>query len=102
MEVEILLKKDNNVIGRVEYTVLITFESATPNRSAIREAVKGKIGANPDLMVVKKVIPLAGRKAIKVCVNVYNDKETMERVEPIYVLKRNGLVEAKASEEKKE
>ena len=101
MEADILLKKFNPLIPRKEFVVLLTFNSSTPSRKDMREAIKLKLSANPDLMVLKKVIPLHGRKAVKVIVHLYQEEETMRRVEPLYVLKRNGLLEKK-QEEKKE
>ena len=99
MDIEILSKVDNNVIGREEYCFLLSFTGSTPNRQNIREEVKTKIGSDPSLFVIRRIEPLSGRKSIKVHVYVYKDKETMKRVEPLYVLKRNNLVEEKKEEQ---
>ncbi len=92
MKSEILSEIENNVIGRTEYCFLISFEGATPSKQKIREELKVKVGTSPDLFVIRKIEPLAGRKAIKVYVHSYSDSETLRRVEPLYILKRNGLI----------
>ena len=100
MDIEILSKIDNNVVNRIEYCFLISFESKTPSRGEIREKIKEKVGANPSLLVVYKVEPLSGRRSVKVNANVYKDEETLRRVEPLYILKRNGLLKEEQKEEK--
>ena len=102
MDIEVLSKIENNVLNRVEYCFLVKFESSTPSRKDMRELIKNKIGTMPELFVIYKVEPLAGRKAVKVNVHTYKDKDTINRVEPYYILKRNGLIEEKKEENKEQ
>ena len=103
MNIEVLSRIENNVIKREEYCFLIKFDSSTPSRGEMRETIKTKIGVSPDMFVIYRVEPLSGRKAVKVNVHVYKDKEMLGRVEPHYILKRNGLIkeEAEKAEENK-
>ncbi len=102
MNVEVLSRIENNVINRTEYCFLISFDSSTPSRSEMRESIKAKVGSDPSLFVIYRVEPLSGRKSVKVNVHVYKDKETMNRVESHYVLKRNGLIQESKKESNSE
>ena len=102
MDIELLSRIENNVINRIEYCFLISFDSSTPSRSEMRENLKTKVGSDPSMFVIYKVEPLSGRKAVKVNVHVYKDKETLERVESHYILKRNGLIQEKKASNSEE
>lgn len=105
METEILLKKENNLLERTEYDVLIGYEKSTPDKKALKEAVKAKTGANPDLLVIKKIEQLSGRKQVKIKAYAYKNAETMKKLEPLHMLLRNGFItkeEFAAKKKKKE
>ncbi len=50
MDAKIKGTKQNDVLGRKEVTVTISFDKGTPNRKEIKELVAGKLGANPARM----------------------------------------------------
>ncbi|RME80022.1 MAG: hypothetical protein D6769_00705 [Methanobacteriota archaeon] len=93
--VDILSEKSNSTIGRKEYTIKLMFKGATPKRSEIKDAVIAKIASNPDTTVVKRVEQLAGKTSLRAAVFVYDSPEIMKRVEPYYMLKREGFIEEK-------
>jgi len=98
MNVEILSSKENQLMGRKEVEASVSFDAATPKRAELKGAIGGKIAANPDLMVVRKVSPNFGTKSVKVLSYVYSSKETLMSVEPKHIKVREGFAQ---KEEKK-
>jgi small subunit ribosomal protein S24e len=98
MNVEILSSKENQALSRKEVEATVSFDAATPKRAELKQAVGGKIAANPDLMVVRKVTSGFGSKSVKVLAYVYSSKESLMGIEPKYVKIREGLMQ---KEEKK-
>ncbi len=93
MDVNVVLKKDNPPLSRREFVIEVTFKGATPKRDEIKNALVAKLGAQPELLVIKKADQLTGRKKVRVFAYQYSDKETLMRVEPPYILKREGFVQ---------
>ncbi len=98
MEFNILFEKDNMLIGRKEYVAEISFDSCTPKRSEVREKIITTLGVAPELLIVREIKQESGMKKAKVSFFVYSSKDVLERIEPHYILKRNGLVEEKKEE----
>jgi len=98
MNVEILSSKENQLLGRKEVEATVMFDSATPKRAELKQAIGGKIAANPDLMVIRKVTSHFGARSVKVLSYVYPSKEVLMSVEPKHVKIREGLMQ---KEEKK-
>ncbi len=92
MNVDVLSKTNNPLIGRVEYIIEVSYDKATPKRADVRQAIVEKVGCSPDLLVIKKIQQHAGMKKSRVIAYVYGDDETLRRIEPLYILKRNGLI----------
>jgi len=98
MEVEIIEKKDNKFFEREEYKANVVFEKATPSREEIKNNLITRIGKQPELFVIKKMKQHACEKKIYVEFYVYKDVLAMKKIEPLYVLKRNKIIN---EEEKK-
>jgi len=92
MEGSIIKESSNPLLHRREVLLAISYKGATPSRERVREAVVAKLGSDPKLTVVKNIRQEAGMHRVVVVAYVYNNEEAMKRIEPLYVLKRNGLV----------
>lgn len=101
MDVEIIASSDNQLLDRKEITAAVSFSAATPTRKEIKEAVCGKMGANPELAVISDIRNEYGIKRVKVSVHIYNGADSLKRIEPPYIKVREGL-EEKAVKKKKE
>ncbi len=97
MEGNIIKESSNPLLHRREVLMEIRFEGATPSREKVREAVIAKLGSNPKLTVVKKIQQDTGMHRVIVVAYVYNNEEAIRRIEPLYVLKRNGLIKEEGS-----
>lgn len=108
MEVKIETTTENKLLDRKEIDATVHFSGPTPPRKEIKDAICGKIGANPDLVVLRSVQNEFGVKRVKVSAHVYENAEKMKSTEPEYIVKREGMGEeakpetGKQAEEKKE
>ena len=100
MNVNIISNNDNKLLERKEIEAEISFAGATPKRLQLKEAVGQKIGANPELMVLRNVTSNFGRHAVKVRVHSYSSKEALISTEPVHIKVREGLM-AKPEKKKK-
>ena len=87
-KLDIAEEKENPLLNRKEYRVKITQEGSTPSRKEISDAVKGKIKANQELVIVDRVNQHYGKKQCTVYVKVYKSKEALEKIEPKYKVER--------------
>ena len=100
MSVNITNNSENKLLDRKEIEAEISFDGPTPKRSDLKSAVGGKIGANPELMIIRKATSNFGRKTIKVLIHIYKTKETLMSTEPVYIKVREGLMEKPAKKKK--
>lgn len=101
MNIENVSKKENKFLERVEIKATIFYESATPSRKEIKEAICTKNGLNPENAVLRELKTTFGAKKAEALVHAYENKEKMMKTEPLYVLVREGLAEKKKKEKKK-
>ncbi len=93
MNVNVLATTENKLLDRKEIDAEISFEGATPKRAEIKQAMGGKIGANPELMVLREVSSTFGRSSVKVLAHLYPTKEQLMNTEPKHIKIREGLME---------
>lgn len=100
MNVNILTTTENKLLDRKEVEAEVSFDSATPKRAELKSAISQKIGANPELVVIRSVSSVFGRKLVKVLAHAYSKKESMMGTEPVHIKVREGLM-AKPEKKKK-
>lgn len=92
MNVNLIETVENRLLERREIEAEINFDGATPKRVQLKEAVCQKIGANPELVVLRKVSSAFGKRAVRVVVHAYSTKEKLMATEPVYIKVREGLM----------
>jgi len=92
MNVTIVNAVENKLLERKEVEAEISFDAATPKRAELKTALSQKIGANPDLVALRKVSSSFGRKAVKVIAHVYSKKEMLMCTEPVFIKVREGFM----------
>lgn len=95
MELKILEDNQKPLLSRREVLLELTFEGKTPARLELRKKFADKLKVNEELVVVKNVYTQFGERKAKAHVNVYNNKEDLEKIEPKYVLNRHAPKEKK-------
>ena len=102
MNVDIKSKTDNQLLGRKEIEADVTYSGATPSRADLKQAICGKVGANPDMSVVRDVQTTYGKQMAKVVLHTYEKMEKLMEVEPEHIRKRDKVGEAPKEEAKAE
>lgn len=92
MNVNIITTTDNKLLGRREIEAEVSFDAATPKRAEIKQAICGKVGANPELMVLRRVSASFGTKAVRVVAHLYPAREALMGTEPVHIRVREGLM----------
>jgi len=95
MNVNVISTTDNKLLERKEVVAEVAFDGPTPKRAEIKQAIGGKIGANPEAMVLRDVSSSFGTKTIKVVAHLYATKDKLMATEPEHIKVREGLMEKK-------
>ena len=90
VEVKVLNKKKNGLLGRDEAECIVNFEQGTPKKDELLKAIATALTASPDLTYINRFQVKAGAKQGTASVYVYDSKEAMGK-----------LVKEKPKEEKK-
>jgi small subunit ribosomal protein S24e len=90
MEIEVVNKRENKLLNRVELDIVIKHtDSGTPSRMSVREAIASKFNVALDNVYVIKLLSEYGIPVSKGHVHIYNSKDYAFQIEPEYVIKRN-------------
>ncbi|MEM0356731.1 MAG: hypothetical protein QXV16_02400 [Candidatus Anstonellales archaeon] len=92
MKTKIIAKKMNTILSRIEYVINMSFDGATPSIKDIRQNLVSYLGVEPDRLVIKNIEQRYGSRELKINCYVYEKIEVLKQLEPVYVLKRNGLL----------
>lgn len=92
MNVNLISNTENKLLERKEIQAEVSFDGATPKRAELKEAVSHKVGANPELVVLRKVSSNFGRKTVLIIAHAYSKKDSLMSIEPVYVKVREGLM----------
>ena len=102
MELEILEKRENPLLNRIEVRFRIKHEGEkTPERELVRNDLAEEFKVNKDLIIIDYIRPHFGIAMSSGYAKIYKSVEDGKKVEPDYVLKRNNFG-VKKKEEKKE
>ena len=104
MEIEVISRKDNTLLGRIELQFKISHpRENTPRREDVRNEIAAFVNSKKDRVVIDNMHAVFGKSETTGYAKVYNSKELAREIEPEYVLKRNNLFEEpkKKSEGKK-
>ncbi|MFH1400244.1 MAG: hypothetical protein ABIH41_01880 [Nanoarchaeota archaeon] len=90
MELEILQQIDQPSFGRKAVEAKLSFSDATPSRAKIRSAAAKKLNVPSERIVVSSVRAKFGTQQAKVIMRVYEDVDSLKKLEAAYVHKRHG------------
>ena len=103
MEVEIISKRENPLIGRLEVDFKVSHpKEITPGRKEIRDEIASLLNVKKDTIVIDHMKPQFGKPETIGYAKVYKSKDDALQMETKPVLKRNALLEEKEKTEKKE
>ncbi|MGQ4891202.1 MAG: 30S ribosomal protein S24e [Candidatus Njordarchaeia archaeon] len=94
MNIEIVSKYENKLLKRVEYIFKVNHDaSGTPSRKELKEEIVKQLGVPADQVVIRKIKTPFGVNESLVDVLYYYDKDTLMKVEPKHILRREGIIE---------
>lgn len=92
MEVEILSKYENKLLGRVEVRFKATHgKEKTPQRDQVREALAKALGHAKDSIVVGEMHSAFGLASTQGYAKVYGNVDAAKKLEPHHIQLRNKL-----------
>ena len=101
MEIEIVSKKENELLDRTEVTFKAVHpKEGTPQREVVREKLASMLKASKDRVVVDAMDSEFGKMETVGYAKVYKTKEAAMKFERKHVLVRNKLKEAVKKEKK--
>lgn len=86
---EVINKFENKLLNRTEVLGRIAGEGKTPTRYEVISQVAKQMKVEEDLVIVHNISSQYGSSTANIEVTVYNDKETLEKLTPKHILKRN-------------
>ncbi|HEX7391498.1 MAG TPA: 30S ribosomal protein S24e [Thermoplasmata archaeon] len=102
MEIEVLSKKENELLDRIEVKFKATHsKEGTPQREAVREKLAGLLKATKERVIVDSMDSEFGRMETVGYAKVYKTKDAAMKYEREHVLVRNKLKEKVKVEKKK-
>ena len=84
----------NELLGRNEVQVKITFETVTPKNTEVQQLVAQLFKADDKSVVIKHIYSDFGSRQADVTAHVYKDEATKISVEPKLKVKKAKAVEA--------
>jgi len=101
MEIEIVGKKENELLERLEVTFKASHaDEGTPQRDAVREKLSALLKAPKETVVVDSMSSEFGRMETVGYAKVYKSKDAALKYEREHILVRNKLKEKKVKEKK--
>jgi len=101
MNVDIKSTVENKLLSRKEIEAEVSYEGATPSRGDIKQSICGKIGANPDLVVLREINTGFGKQMAKVVAHSYENVDALTNTEPEHIQKRFKVGKEAVKEEPK-
>ena len=102
MELEIISKKENPLLDRVEVNFKVThLKENTPKRKDIRDVIAEELSVPKDRIVIDHMNTEFGKPETMGYAKVYKKKEAAQQIETKAVLKRNNLYEGKKDKDEK-
>ncbi len=99
MELQVLTKRDNPHLKRVEVTFKAIHKAEpTPTRDALRAFLARELNATKDIVVIDSQASTFGRYETHGYAKVYKSKEEALSVERKHILVRNKLIEPEVKE----
>jgi len=97
MEIEILSRRENKLLSRLEVRFQVRYEEGTtPSRPEMREGLTKELKLKKQVLVIDNVHSQFGKREARGYAKIYESVEEARRLERPHVLVRNGLAETPA------
>ncbi len=106
MEIDIVKEKETPLLSRKRVTAWAKYEGSTPSRVDTLKEFSKKINIKPEKIVIKHMYTRFGQQDVKIIANVYDDIDTLKRLEPKELIEKHKAVwdqkKTEGGEKKKE
>lgn len=102
MQIKITRKEEKPLLSRTEIFGEIGYDSATPSRTALRKEISTAMKSSQDLIVIRHITPIFGRRKSKITAHIYKNQEDLKMYESPVIVKRNSKASKKAEEKDEE
>jgi small subunit ribosomal protein S24e len=99
MEVEVVSRKENPLLGRIEIQFKIAHsKEQTPRRNDVRDAIANLVNSKKDRVIVDHMQTVFGKSETVGYAKVYDSSEAAIKIESDHILVRNKLKEKTSKE----
>ncbi|MCL5680809.1 MAG: 30S ribosomal protein S24e [Candidatus Thermoplasmatota archaeon] len=96
MRIEIVSRTENKLLGRIEVKYIAThIKEKAPSREDVKAQLSANLQVPKELIIIDHSNTEFGRSVTEGYAKVYKTKEAAMKLEPDYLLLRNGLIEKK-------
>ena len=81
---------DNKILGRKEVKVSVENEGATMSRLDVKSKIAKYFKYDENLVIVSKIVSDFGEGDFTVTAHLYDDLETLDKIEKSYIKTRNN------------
>ena len=89
LEIKITEQKAQPLLERTEINAILSYESETPSRAALRKKAAEQLKVPEERVFVGRMMPVFGEKQSRITVHVYQKKEDAAKYEPTVNVRRN-------------
>ncbi len=83
MNIKILEEKDNELLNRKEILAEVDSMDKTPSNKELQTELAKKFNTKENLVVVKQINQIYGKRTSKVIANIYKDEASLKKLEII-------------------
>ncbi len=102
MEVQIDKEKETPLLSRKRVTAWVYYDGSTPSRNETLKEFAKKMKVKPEKVVIKHMYTRFGQQYLKLIANVYNDTETLKKLESENLIEKHKQAWEKKDEQKEE
>lgn len=88
------------LLARKRVTLEVQKRGVTPSRKVLVKEVANKIGAKPELVIIKHVYQQYGSQDVKIIAHIYKNRKDLEQIEEKYLVEKNTIKEPEPKKEK--
>lgn len=81
MDIKIIQEKDSQLLNRKEYWLEVDYPDKTPSNIELKKELASKFNTKEELVAIKHINQVYGKKTAKVEANIYKDEKTLKETE---------------------
>ena len=89
MKLEILKETETPLLGRKRVNIQVTFQNVTPSRKELCKHVAALLKTNENLVIIKHIYSIFGKRVAKVICHAYQDEKTLKALEEQHMVERH-------------